>query len=162
MKEHAFACRLVWTGAAKGGTTSYAAYSREHTVDVAGKPTLTASAATDFRGDAKLHNPEDLLMAALSACHFLSYAALCARRGVNLVAYEDEATGTMKSVDGVIRFTEVVLRPVATVATEDDAVLERARALHEAANAECFIAQSVAFPVRHEPTVRRAARQTSC
>ena len=34
---HEFACRLVWTGAAKGGTTEYETYSRECRVDFAGK-----------------------------------------------------------------------------------------------------------------------------
>ncbi|WP_306664820.1 OsmC family protein [Streptomyces sp. Rer75] len=49
------------------------------------------------------------------------------------------------------RFTEVVLRPVVTVA--DAAMLERARSAHGDAHRTCFIANSVNFPVRHEPTV---------
>jgi len=32
-----------------------------------------------------------------------------------------------------------------------------ARDLHERAHAECFIANSVNFPVRHEPVIRRTA-----
>ncbi len=74
-------CRLVWTGAEKGGTTRYEAYSREARIEIDGKPPLPVSAAPPFLGDPALHNPEDLLVAALSACHFLSYAALCARSG---------------------------------------------------------------------------------
>jgi organic hydroperoxide reductase OsmC/OhrA len=104
-----------------------------------------------FRGDPALHNPEDLLVAALSSCHFLSYAALCARTGVTVVAYEDDASGTMDRVDGVTRFTEVVLRPRVTVAAGSDA--DKARALHARAHALCFIASSVNFPVRNEPTI---------
>ena len=81
-REHRFTCHLVWTGAERGGTADYEHYSREVRADVAGKPPLPLSAAPAFRGDPALHNPEDLLVAALSSCHFLSYAALCARSAV--------------------------------------------------------------------------------
>ena len=151
---HHFACHLVWTGAERGGTTGYERYSREVRVDVHGKPPLALSAAPAFRGDGALHNPEDLLVAALSSCHFLSYAALCARSGIEVVAYEDDATGTMDRVDGVTRFTEVVLRPRVTLAPGASAAdAETARALHERAHAICFIASSVDFEVRNEPVI---------
>ncbi len=148
---HRFDCRLVWTGAQKGGTTRYEAYSREARIEIDGKPPLPVSAAPAFLGDPALHNPEDLLVAALSACHFLSYAALCARSGIEVVAYEDRAEGTMDKRDGKMRFTEVVLRPRVTIAVGSD--VEKARALHERAHAICFIASSVNFDVRHEPVI---------
>lgn len=153
--QHRFECRLVWTGAVKGGTTSYESYSREYRLDIKGKPSIRGSSATVFRGDDALHNPEDLLVAALSGCHFLSYAALCARGGVKLVGYEDEAEGMMQRVDGVVRFTEVVLHPKVSIAAGSDP--EKARALHAKAHSICFIANSVNFPVRNEPEIRVAA-----
>jgi organic hydroperoxide reductase OsmC/OhrA len=148
---HHFRCRLVWTGAEQGGTTSYEGYSRRFRVDIEGKPPLVGSAAPAFLGDASLHNPEDMLVAALSSCHFLSYAALCARSGINLLAYEDKAIGTMARVNGVTRFTEVVLHPRVVVAPGADA--DKARALHTRAHAICFIANSVNFEVKHEPVI---------
>lgn len=150
-EPHVFECHLVWTGAKQGGTTTYEAYSREYRVDFKGKASLVGSSAPAFRGDEAIHNPEDLLVAALSGCHFLSYAALCARSGVNVVAYEDDATGTMERVNRTMRFTEVVLRPKVTIAEGSDP--EMARALHERAHAVCFIASSVNFPVRNEPEI---------
>ena len=150
-RTHDYHARLTWTGAAHGATTSYAAYSREHVVEVAGKPPLRGSADPTFRGDAALHNPEDLLLAALSACHLLSYLALAARGGVHVLAYEDDARGTMAFEGGGGRFTEVVLRPRVTVAAGSDAAL--AQRLHDTAHEQCFIAASVNFPVRHEPAV---------
>jgi organic hydroperoxide reductase OsmC/OhrA len=155
---HHFACHLVWTGAERGGTTSYERYSRETRVDTEGKPPLALSAAPVFRGDPALHNPEDLLVAALSSCHFLSYAALCARSGVEIV----DATGTMDRIDGVTRFTEVVLRPrVSLAAGAPAADAEKARALHARAHAICFIASSVDFDVRNEPTILFASSVAS-
>jgi organic hydroperoxide reductase OsmC/OhrA len=153
--EHRFECRLVWTGARHGGTTGYESYSREYRVDIPGKPSIRGTAAPMFRGDPALPNPEDLLMAALSACHFLSYVAYCARDGVNVISYEDNASGTMQRVDRVTKFTEVVLKPRVTVAPGAD--IEKARALHEKAHHACFIANSVNFPVRNEPEIQVAA-----
>ena len=154
-RTHDYHARLTWTGAARGGTTSYEAYSREHVVEIAGKPPLRGSADALFRGDPALHNPEDLLLAALSSCHLLSYLALAARAGLHVVAYEDDARGTMELAGGGGRFTEVVLRPRVTVAAGADEAL--ALRLHDTAHAQCFIASSVSFPVRHEPEVVVAA-----
>lgn len=151
IRPHRYAARIRWTGAASGPTLTYAGYSREYAVEIDGKPPLRGSADAHFRGDASLHNPEDLLVAALSACHLLSYLAECARAGIAVVAYEDDARGEMTLIDGKIRFREVILHP--KVAIADEARVEEARALHERAHAECFIANSVNFPVRHEPSV---------
>jgi len=154
-QQHEFACRLVWTGAAQGGTTSYASYSRAYRIDIPGKASIEGSAARAFRGDDARQNPEDLLVASLSACHCLSYLALAARAGVVVVSYEDDAWGKLEPIDGKLRFSEVILRPRVSISASSS--LEKARGLHEAAHRECFIANSVNFPVKHEPTVDVAA-----
>jgi organic hydroperoxide reductase OsmC/OhrA len=154
VRPHRYAVRLRWTGAGHGPTTSYKTYSREYVVEADGKPALTGSADPHFLGDAALHNPEDLLVAALSACHLLSYLAECARAGIAVVAYEDDARGEMTLIDGAIRFREVVLHPAVTIA--DSARVAEAQALHERAHAVCFIANSVNFPVHHEAVVTAA------
>ena len=148
---HNYAARITWTGAKAGGTTSYQAYSREYEYKVSGKQTLTGSADPHFRGDAALYNPEEMLVVALSTCHLLSYLAECARAGVNVVAYEDDASGTMQMKDRAIRFTDVLLKPRVTIAPGSD--VDKAKALHANAHAECFIANSVNFPVRHDATI---------
>jgi organic hydroperoxide reductase OsmC/OhrA len=153
--DHHFLCRLVWTGASKGSTSTYDEYSREYRIDIEGKPSLRGTAAPVYRGDPALHNPEDLLVAALSACHCLSYLALCARGGIQVIGYEDETEGKMARVEGVVRFTEVTLHPKVTIGPGSDA--EKAKALHERAHAVCFISNSVNFPVKHAPTITVAA-----
>jgi organic hydroperoxide reductase OsmC/OhrA len=149
--EHLFDCHLVWVGAERGPVADYESYSRELTVDIEGKPQLRASSAPVFRGDGSLWNPEDLLVASLSTCHCLSYLSLCARAGVSIVAYEDRAHGKMDRKDGAIRFVEVILRPRVTLAGGADKA--KALALHATAHHECFIANSVNFPVRNEPEI---------
>ena len=91
------------------------------------------------------------LVAALSSCHLLSYLAECARAGIEVVAYEDAAVGVMTVKDGKLRFTSVVLRPRVTIARGND--LGQAAALHHRAHEDCYIANSVNFPVTHEAVV---------
>lgn len=149
-RTHTYAITTTWTGNRGEGTASYRAYGRDHDLDAGGRPTLAASSDPAFRGEADRWNPELLLVAALSDCHLLAYLHLCAVNGVVVTAYTDEATGTMEQVGDGGRFTEVVLRPVVTVA--DATMITTANALHEDAHRNCFIAASVSFPVRTEPT----------
>jgi organic hydroperoxide reductase OsmC/OhrA len=152
--EHIYRATTIWTGASKGTTTSYDAYSREYIVAIDGKLCIVGSADPTFRGNPALHNPEDLLVSSLSACHMLSYLALCARAGIRVVSYVDEVQGRMAPEQGKVRFTEVMLRPRVTIEPGDD--LEKAQALHGDAHEVCFIANSVAFPVQHEAFVVHA------
>lgn len=155
-KTHQYRTTVTWDGAGDSGTSSYATYGRNYRVLVVGKPALDASADPSFRGDPARHNPEDLFVASLSACHMLTYLALCARNNIHVVAYEDAATATMETtVDGGGRFTEVVLHPTVTIGQGDAALV---RTLHDKAHALCFIANSVSVPVRHEATIQEAAR----
>ncbi|MFN3876092.1 MAG: OsmC family protein [Flavobacteriales bacterium] len=144
-------CRLLleWRGR---HTRTYESYTREHVIRINGKAELRATADPALRGDGALHDPEDLLLAALSSCHLLTYLALCARARINVLSYRDEAEGALVlTKDGGGRFSEAVLLP--HVAIEDGRRLEKAIALHAAARSYCFIANSVNFPVRHAPTV---------
>jgi organic hydroperoxide reductase OsmC/OhrA len=155
-KTHEYRTTVTWDGAGDTGTSSYAAYGRNYRVLVEGKPDIEASADPVFRGDPSRHNPEDLFVASLSACHMLTYLALCARNNIHVIAYEDAATGTMEtSVDGGGRFTEVVLHPTVEIARGDAAL---ARTLHDKAHALCFIANSVSVPLRHEATIQEVTR----
>jgi organic hydroperoxide reductase OsmC/OhrA len=150
-KEHYYAIGLTWTGAAKGPTTGYRDYSRDYEFGAEGKPVIRGSADPGFLGDPALYNPEDLLVASLSACHMLTYLANCAFAGIKVLAYEDRASGTMVQEGRGAQFTEVTLRPRVTISPDSDS--EKARQLHENAHKECFIARSVNFPVRHEAEI---------
>jgi organic hydroperoxide reductase OsmC/OhrA len=156
-KEHHYSLSLVWTGNKGEGTSHYRAYDRDHLISGKDKPELAASSDPAFRGNPSRYNPEELLVAALSSCHMLSYLHLCAVNKVVVVDYRDKPEGTMEETsDGGGHFTVVILRPVITVAEE--AMVEKARELHHPASKLCFIANSCNFPVRHEPEVRVEAK----
>lgn len=149
-KEHHYALSLEWTGNLGTGTSDYRAYTRNHAIISEGKPQLLASSDPSFRGDKTRYNPEEMLVAALSSCHMLSYLHVCVLNGVVVVEYTDNATGTMKeNPDGSGQLTEVMLRPVVKV--KDASMIEKANSLHGKASQLCFIARSVNFPVHHTP-----------
>jgi organic hydroperoxide reductase OsmC/OhrA len=154
-RTHTYEVAVEWTGNTGTGTSGYRDYERSHVVRAEGRPAIDGSADRVFRGSAERWNPEQLLVAALSQCHLLSYLHVAADSGVVVVAYADEAVGTMaEDGKGGGAFTEVVLRPRVTVA--DAAMADRAHAAHERAHELCFIASSVNFPVRHEPRIDSA------
>ena len=153
--EHTYDVSVDWTGNRGTGTSDYRSYGREHLISAEGKPSIPGSSDRAFRGDANRWNPEELLVASLSACHKLWYLHLCAVAGIRVLAYRDAAVGTMvEDAAGGGRFTRVVLRPYVTVRPDDDVVI--AERLHGEAHARCYVANSVNFPVVHEPTVERA------
>jgi len=149
--DHRYALTVTWTGNTGDGTTTYRGYRRTHTVVAEGPPELLGSADRTFHGDRDRWNPEQLLLASLAQCRMLSYLHVCVESGVVVTDYVDRATGSMRTeAAGGGRFTEVVLHPVVTVADED--MVEAATRAHHRAHELCFIANSVSFPVRHEPT----------
>lgn len=145
-RTHTYSPTVTWTGNSGRGTADYKAYSRDHVISVAGRPDIAGSSDTAFRGSADRHNPEDMLVASLSACHMLWYLHLAAEAGIVVTAYRDTAEGVM--VEDRERggwFERVALRPEVTIAAPGEASL--AERLHEAAHKKCFIANSVNFPV---------------
>ena len=94
-KKHIYAATVTWTGNQGEGTAAYDAYARNYDIACAGKPAILGSADSLYLGDATRHNPEDLLVASLSACHMLWYLHLCAVNHVVVTAYEDAAEGRM-------------------------------------------------------------------
>jgi len=153
VSKHEYTTHIRWTGNLGEGTSEYRAYSRNYEITAPNKSAPVAgSSDPHFRGEASRYNPEDLLVASLSACHMLSYLHLCAVNDIVVTAYQDEANGQMReNKDGSGEFTEVMLRPRVTVTAASDRT--KALHLHEEAGKLCFIARSVNFPVRHEPIV---------
>lgn len=151
-KSHHYRAAIVWTGNRGTGTSGYRAYDRSYEVRCPGKAPILGSSDPAFRGDPSMHNPEELLVASVSACHMLWYLHLCAEAGIVVSAYEDPASGTMtEAAGGAGRFTEIVLHP--RVALARGANSDLAQRLHRTAHEKCFIANSVNFPIRVEPAI---------
>ena len=148
---HSYRVNVEWTGNRGSGTNGYRNYGREHVIRIEGKADIAGSSDPAFRGDAARHNPEEMLVAALSTCHMLAYLHMATVAGVVVTAYTDAAEGTMVTEGNGGRFTEVVLHPLVTITAASDPA--KAEAAHGDAHHACFIAASVNFPVRCEPRI---------
>lgn len=149
--QHHYAVAIEWTGNRGTGTSGYRAYGRDHVVRSTGKHDISGSSDRAFFGDTERWNPEELLLAALTQCHMLSYLHVAASHGIVVVRYTDDASGTMdQTPDGGGHFTSALLRPIVTIAAGDG---QLALDLHHEASTKCFIANSVNFPVGHEPRI---------
>lgn len=147
---HNYSISIHWTGNRGTGTDSYRGYGRDHVISAQGLPDLPGTADPTFHGDRDRWNPEQLLLAALSQCHMLSYLHVAVKHGVVVSGYDDQATGILRlNRDGSGEFLEATLQP--RVMLEDEAQRELADSLHAEANSVCFIARSVNFPVHHTP-----------
>ena len=148
---HSYDTHLLWNGSTKAG---YHDYLRDHRAVAPPAAEIALSADPHFRGDPQYTNPEQLLVMAASSCQLLSFLALAARRGIDVVDYEDEAHGEMPDDGMPMRITRILLKPVITVAGDADSDLVE-QLVHEA-HYGCYIANSLNTDVIVEPTVVRA------
>ncbi|MDA8777229.1 OsmC family protein [Pontimonas sp.] len=152
MKRHSYELHNEWVGNQGTGTSGYKAYSRAHVISAQGKPDIEGSSDSTFHGDVTRWNPEEMLIAALSQCHMLSFLHVAQAAGVVVVSYRDTATGVLQtSPDGSGAITEVTLRPDIEISRGDK---DSVPSLHHRARELCFIANSVNFPVAHEPRTK--------
>ena len=127
---------------------TYEAYPRNHVVSFKnGQERLSASASPTYRGDGSKADPEDMLVAALSSCHMLSFLAIAAKKRLTVHSYEDDAVGFLENDGGKLWITRVILRPKVAI----DADAETLSHIHHLAHEACFIANSVKTNVTVEP-----------
>ena len=157
-KTFQYRTTVSWTGNQGTGTSAYDAYSRDYIVSGPDKPPFPGSSEPAFRGDTERYNPEELLVASLSACHMLWYLHLCAEAGITVLDYRDDAEGEMVLDRDGGRFREVTLRP--RIVLSDDGDADAAETLHGMAHAKCFVANSVNFPVSYKPEFSVSEPQT--
>ena len=149
-KEHHYSATIYWQS--EQGTTGYKNYSRDHLINIPGKPVLEASSDPAFQGNPSKYNPEELFISAIANCHMLWYLHLCSINGIVVTDYRDSVKGVMQEeADGSGRFTAVMLFPIVTV--KEPSMIEKAGQLHQEANKFCFIANSLNFAVHHQPKV---------
>jgi organic hydroperoxide reductase OsmC/OhrA len=150
--QHSYRVTVEWTGNRGSGTSGHAAYSRDHTICAGAKAPIDGSSDPAFRGDPARWNPEDLLLASISACHKLWYLGLCAAAGIVVLSYSDEAEATMvEDPNGAGRFVSATLPPLVTIQAGGE--IAKAVGPHHHAHKYCFIANSVNFPITCEPTI---------
>jgi organic hydroperoxide reductase OsmC/OhrA len=144
MAEH----RILLNWEKGDGPFTYEAYPRNHTISFKnGQETLIASSSPAYKGDGSKPDPEDLLVAALSSCHMLSFLAIAAKKRLTVHSYRDDAVGFLENDNGKLWISRVILRPQVVI----DADAETLAHIHHSAHEACFIANSVKTQVSLEP-----------
>jgi organic hydroperoxide reductase OsmC/OhrA len=150
MGTHRYETRVNWRGSTGLGWDQY---DRAHVATATPAEQEIRITTGESHGDPGILNPEQLLVMAASSCQMMSFLHLAAKARIDVVAYEDEATGVMPEDAQPLRITEITLRPRITV--EGDASEERVRKLVETAHEHCFIANSLNSEMRIDPTLER-------
>ncbi len=147
MSEHR--AKIAWKLNTDG--FDYKTYNREHCWEFQGGETVRASAAPAFLGKSEFVDPEEALVAALSACHMLTFLAIASRKKFVIESYDDDAVGYMeKNEAGKSAITRVVLRPDIVFSGDNPPSQRDLGWMHEKAHKECFIANSVTTEITIE------------
>ncbi len=114
-------------------------------------PVLPVAAPADFGGPGDAWSPEHMLLASVQACFLLTMREIAKLSQVTFTSLESSISGTVDRQDGVMRFTEIVIRPRLRVA----AGTNHARAIRvmEKSEQACLISASLSTPIRLEPEV---------
>jgi len=123
---------------------AYDDYNREHTWTYENGVVVEASAAPQFLGKEDRVDPEEAFVAALSACHMLTFIAFCAKKRIVVDSYQDDAVGYLeKNEAGKLCMTRITLRPRVAFAEGHEPPQEVIDKLHHRAHENCFLANSV-------------------
>lgn len=115
-------------------------------------PRLEVGSPPEFGGPGRRWSPEHLFVAAVSGCLMTTFRAIAAMSRVEVLDYEDRATGRLsRDPDGRYRMTAVTLRPRVVLA--DESTAERARRLLDKAERSCLISRSISADITVEPTI---------
>jgi organic hydroperoxide reductase OsmC/OhrA len=142
-KSFHYSNNLVWDTARRGRTSA------------PGKPDIEIGSPPEFKGEAGVWAPEEMLVAALNACMMLTFVSFAQGKRLEFVAYESAAEGLLANVDGKYRIVEVSVRPTLVLKSEAD--IEAARTIMAEVKANCFISNSITADVKLAPQFRSAS-----
>jgi organic hydroperoxide reductase OsmC/OhrA len=148
MATHRYETRLRWAGSTGLGWESY---ERAHSATAPPAEQDVRLTTGESKGDASILNPEQLLVMSASSCQMLSFLHVAAKSRIDVIEYEDAATGLMPDDAKPLRITEVTLRP--RIVIEGSADEERVRNLVKIAHDHCFIANSLKSDMTIEPEI---------
>lgn len=120
-------------------------------LSAAGKPDVEVASPPEFHGPPGVWSPQDLLVAAVDACVMTTFLSAVQRRGLDLVSYECEASGTLEMADGSFRLTRIVLKPRIAVGRPEQQ--EAALVAFKEAESGCIIARSIHARIESEPRI---------
>lgn len=123
-------------------------------VEAANLPPINSAPPVEFGGPGNQWSPETLLMAAIADCLILSFRAIARASRLEWHELICDAEGTLDRVDGITRFTHVVLQATLRVPAGVDTA--RAQRLLDKAKQTCLVTNSLTAECRLEASVQMA------
>jgi len=136
-KSFRYRAKTAWSAARRG------------TLTATPKADIAVGSPPEFRGEADVWAPEELLVGSLNTCLMLTFLTLARAKGVVPVGYESEAEGLLENVEGKYRITAVAVRPRVVLGSESE--IEPARKAMDGVEAQCFISNSITAKVTLMP-----------
>jgi peroxiredoxin-like protein len=129
----------------QGGTGPYAVLSDT------GLPEMQVAPPADFDGPGDAWSPEHLLMAAVESCFLFTFQAIAHASKLTFVSMELSGEGIVDHIDGITRFSAIVLRPTLRLTSGNDR--DRAMRILEKSEKACLVSASLSTPVHLEPEI---------
>lgn len=118
------------------------------------EPSIEFSTPPEFKGEAGFWTPEHFLVAAVGSCYVATFYAIAEISKLEFLGLQLTVEGKLGKPEGKLRFTELRLRPILTIAHGQD--VDRANRLLEKAEHGCLIARSLVCPVSLESSILTA------
>ncbi|MBL7873625.1 MAG: OsmC family protein [Cyclobacteriaceae bacterium] len=105
-----------------------------------------------YKGIPGIWSPEHLFTAAVSSCLMTTFLAIAENSKLEFTAFACSSKGKLEQVDGKFLMTEVILKPVVTIANEEDH--DRALRVLQKSEAACLISNSIKSKITMIPLVK--------
>lgn len=106
----------------------------------------------EFGGEAEMWSPETFFLAAVASCFISTFRSISEYSKFDSVALDVTVDGKIEKEQGGFRFTEVVVRPVLTVATDEDT--DKGLKLLLKSESVCLVSRSLNSKIVLEPLVQ--------
>lgn len=141
-KEHFYQVKVNWKENRKGTLSSNVL---DEKIKIATPPEFP-------KGETNVWSPEHYFVAAINGCLMTTFLAVAENFKLKFVDFESDAEGKLEMIDRKFMMSEVVLKPIITVSSEDD--VELAKKVIEKAENACLISNSVISKIKLEITVK--------
>jgi len=109
--------------------------------------TLEFSKPPEYRGMKGTMTPEDAFVSAVITCLACTFDSFCSKMRLKVTKYESNATGTVDRVEGVEKFSDLIVNVKIIVPQETNK--ESVRSAIEKARNNCLVAASLNTPIKY-------------
>lgn len=149
MDKHQFKVSLQWKNEREGVISSPELEEGHNTaannsIDIATPPPFPG-------GVPNIWSPEHLFTASISSCLMTTFLAIAENSKLDFEDFSCDAIGIMEKKDGKFLMTEVHLKPIVTIKTEEDQ--DRAERVLQKSEKACLISNSVKSEISMETKI---------